>query len=293
MHSVHTVAQLHEVLADFRRAGDRVALVPTMGNLHAGHLALVERARELADRVVVSVFVNPAQFAPGEDFEEYPRTLEADRERLLEAGVDVLFAPRTGEMYPDGVGAVTVRVDRVTEGLCSGTRPDFFTGVATVVTKLLVAARPDWAVFGKKDYQQWVTVRRLVRNLLLDVEIEAVPVVREEDGLALSSRNRYLSSAHREMASGLYRALRTAVRTGENENLDARGVEREAWTMLEAAGLDPEYTEVRRRGDLETVTDLQGPRVLLAAAHLGGTRLIDNLEFGSPDRTLEDSGSCR
>ncbi|MFP4614655.1 MAG: pantoate--beta-alanine ligase [Thiohalorhabdus sp.] len=288
MYTTYTVAQLGEVLAGYRRAGDRVALVPTMGNLHAGHMALVERARELAERVVVSVYVNPTQFGPGEDFEDYPRTFEADRERLLAAGADVLFAPSTAEMYPDGPTAVTVSVDRVTEGLCGAGRPGHFDGVATIVTKLLCAARPDCAVFGKKDYQQWVVVRRLARNLLLDVAIEAAPVVREADGLALSSRNAYLDPAERRTAPCLYRSLREAVRAAGAGGRNPRELEGQAWRLLEECGLEPEYVEVRRRDDLAEVTDLGGPRVLLAAAHLGGTRLIDNLEFGPSDGTLEE-----
>ncbi|KPV40214.1 hypothetical protein AN478_08805 [Thiohalorhabdus denitrificans] len=288
MYATYTVAQLREVLAGYRRAGDRVALVPTMGNLHAGHMALVERARELAERVVVSVYVNPTQFGPGEDFEDYPRTFETDRERLLAAGVDVLFAPSTAEVYPDGPSAVAVTVDRVTEGLCGAGRPGHFGGVATIVAKLLCAARPDYAVFGKKDYQQWVVVRRLARNLLLDVAIEAAPIVREADGLALSSRNGYLSPAERQTAPCLYRALQEAVRAVEARSMDAREVEGEARRRLEECGMEPEYVEVRRREDLAEVTDLAGPRVLLAAAYLGGTRLIDNLEFGPSDGTLEE-----
>jgi pantoate--beta-alanine ligase len=273
-----TVEQLRQGLAPWRRAGDRIAFVPTMGNLHAGHMALVEWAQTVADRVVVSIFVNPTQFGPGEDYADYPRTLEADRERLLAAGVDAVFAPSVAVMYPDGPEAVTVEVDRVTEGLCGESRPGFFSGVATVVTKLLCAVQPDVAVFGRKDYQQLVTVRRLVRNLHLDTAIEGAPIVREADGLAVSSRNSYLDAEQRQTATGLFRALREAVAAGA----DPRAVEREACERMAAYGLDPEYAEVRRGGDLEPVTDLSGPRVLLAAAHLGGTRLIDNLEFG-PD----------
>ncbi len=181
-------------------------------------------------------------------------------------------------MYPDGEGAVRIRVDRVTEGLCSETRPHFFEGVATVVAKLFCAACPDVAVFGKKDYQQWVMVRRLARNLLLDINIEAVPVVREADGLALSSRNEYLSPADRRTAAGLFRGLRDAAAdAGVGE--DPRQLEADAWERIAAAGLDPEYIEVRGQGDLEPVVDLAGPRILLAAAHVGGARLIDNLEL--------------
>ena len=273
---VRTMEQLREALGPMRASGDRIAFVPTMGNLHAGHMALVEEARRQGDRVVVSLFVNPAQFGPEEDYDAYPRTWEADRERLLAAGGDVLLAPTVEAVYPDGVGAVTVMVDEVTEGLCAATRPGFFTGVATVVTKLLCAVQPDVAVFGRKDYQQLVTIRRLVRNLHLPVAVEGAPIVREADGLAVSSRNNYLDAVQRRTAAGLYRALQEAIRSGDSPD----AVAAEAHRQITANGLEPEYAEVRRGGDLAAVTDLNGPRVLLAAAHVGGTRLIDNLEFG-------------
>ena len=268
---------LRQFLAGARRAGDRIALVPTMGNLHAGHMALVEHARAIADRVVVSVYVNPTQFAPGEDFAEYPRSFARDQERLLAAGVDCLFAPDEAIMYPDGQEAVAVQVGGVTEDLEGASRPHFFTGVATVVTKLLASVRPDVAVFGKKDYQQWVVIRRLVRNLLMDVAVEAVPIVREADGLALSSRNAYLSEAGRRRATGLYRALCAACETAS----DPGQVEASAREGIAAAGLEPEYVAVRQQGDLASVSDMAGPRVLLAAAYVEGTRLIDNVELDS------------
>jgi pantoate--beta-alanine ligase len=280
LHTAYDRQQLDQALAAYRQAGDRIALVPTMGNLHAGHLALVERAGELADRVVVSLFVNPTQFAPGEDFADYPRTFEADRERLLARGVDVLFAPDEGVMYPDGRDAVAVQAGPLAQELEGASRPHFFGGVATVVTKLLNAVRPDLAVFGKKDYQQWVVIRQLVRNLLMGTAIEAVATVREADGLAVSSRNGYLSEGERAVAPGLYHALNDAVSEGLAAGKDAATVAGTASHRIAEAGLRPEYTEVRRAGDLAPVTDLAGPRVLLAAAHLGSTRLIDNLEFG-------------
>lgn len=280
MQTAYDRRQLEQALVPYRHAGDRIALVPTMGGLHAGHLALVQEARQQADRVVVSLFVNPTQFAPGEDFEDYPRAFEADRERLLAEGADVLFAPGEAVMYPDGEQAVTVDVDRVTEGLEGASRPHFFAGVATVVTKLLVAVNPDVAVFGKKDYQQLVMVRRLVRNLLFRADVQAVATVREADGLAVSSRNAYLSAGERAVAPGLYQALRHAVAEARERGLGPGAVGEVAGRRIAEAGLRPEYAEVRRAGDLEPVADLDGPRVLLAAAHLGGTRLIDNLEFG-------------
>jgi len=275
--------QLQRALAPYRAAGDRIALVPTMGNLHAGHMALVEWARELADRVAVSLFVNPTQFAPGEDFDDYPRTFEADRERLLAGGVDVLFVPNEAIMYPDGPEAVTVDVGGVTRGLEGASRPHFFPGVATVVTKLLCAAQPDLAVFGKKDYQQWVTVRRLASNLLLPTAIEGVDTVREADGLAVSSRNAYLTPGERAVAPGFYQGLREAVAEARERGKGPGELGQVARHRIAEAGLEPEYAEARRAGDLAEVADLDGPRVLLAAAHLGGTRLIDNLEFSPAD----------
>jgi len=282
--TAHDLEQLDRVLAPSRRAGERVAFVPTLGNLHEGHMALVERARQVGDRVVVSVFVNPTQFAPGEDFTEYPRTLEPDRQRLRAAGVDVLFAPGEPQVYPDGPDAVTVSVDRAAEGLESTARPHFFTGVATVVTKLLCAVRPDLVVFGKKDYQQWVVVRRLVRNLLLNVAVEAVATVREPDGLAVSSRNQYLSPAEREAAPGLFQGMRSAVEEACGSALGPEELADLARERIATAGLRPEYVAVRRAEDLEPVIDLNGERVVLAAAYLGTTRLIDNLELGPQSR---------
>ncbi len=286
METAHDLEQLDRVLAPSRRSGEPIAFVPTLGNLHEGHMALVERARQVGDQVVASVFVNPTQFAPGEDFAEYPRTLEADRQRLRAAGVDVLFAPGESQVYPDGPDAVTVSVDRATEGLESTVRPHFFTGVATVVTKLLCAVRPDRVVLGKKDYQQWVVVRRLVRNLLLNVAVEAVETVRETDGLAVSSRNQYLSPAERQAAPGLFQGMRSAVEEAFGSGLGPEELADLARERIAAAGLRPEYVAVRRGGDLEPVTDLNGERVVLAAAYLGTTRLIDNLEFGPRPKGL-------
>ena len=188
MRIIERIEELRTQVRSWRGAGERVGLVPTMGNLHGGHMTLVDEVRAHSDRVVVSVFVNPTQFGPEEDFEAYPRTLEADCGRLRGAHVDAVFAPPVSEMYPDGGGLSTVvDVPGLSGILCGATRPGHFQGVATVVAKLLAVVRPEWAVFGKKDYQQWVVIRRLVRNLLMDVAVEAVPIVREADGLALSS----------------------------------------------------------------------------------------------------------
>ncbi|RMD77909.1 MAG: pantoate--beta-alanine ligase [Gammaproteobacteria bacterium] len=277
METVRTIAALHGALEPWRAAGERIAFVPTMGNLHAGHLALVEEARRVAERSVVSIFVNPLQFDRRDDFQAYPRTLEADRRALEGAGADLLFLPEVEEMYPRGMeGCTRVEVPGLSDVLCGAFRPGHFVGVATVVTKLLNAVRPDVALFGEKDYQQLLVVRRLVEDLNLPVEVRGVPTVREADGLALSSRNRYLSPEERARAPALYRALcaaRDRLQAGEGP----AAVEAAGMAELAAAGLRPEYFAVRRREDLEEPGPLDDRLVVLAAAWLGRARLIDNL----------------
>ena len=271
-----TVAALRGAVGAWRARGKTIALVPTMGALHAGHLALVEEARRRADRTVVSIFVNPAQFGPAEDLAAYPRDAAGDMARLAEFGVDLVFSPAVDEMYPQGF-ATEVRVAGLAEGLCADFRPVHFTGVATVVAKLLAQCRPDIALFGEKDYQQLLVVRRLARDLDLAVEIVGVPTVREADGLALSSRNASLSAAERAVAGRLNRVLaETAGRIaggGEVAGALARGRE-----QLAAAGFDGvDYLELRDAETLEPVTALARPARLLAAVRLGACRLIDNL----------------
>ena len=275
--TVRTIAALHQATVPWRAAGERIAFVPTMGNLHAGHLALVREAARVAERVVVSIFVNPLQFDRQDDFQAYPRTLAEDREALAQEAVDLLFLPEVEEMYPRGMEACTrVEVPGLSEVLCGAFRPGHFVGVATVVTKLLNAVRPDVALFGEKDFQQLLVVRRLVEDLNLPVEVRGVPTVREPDGLALSSRNRYLSPEERARAPALYRALlaaRERLLAGEPPG----AVEAAGMRELEAAGLRPEYFSVRRREDLEEPGPADGQLVVLAAAWLGRARLIDNL----------------
>jgi pantoate--beta-alanine ligase len=273
-----TVAELRAQVAAWKRGGERVALVPTMGALHEGHLSLVRLARGTAERVVASVFVNPTQFGPNEDFEAYPRSEARDAELLAQAGCHLLYAPGVGEMYPPGF-STTVTVAGVSEPLDGAARPGHFAGVATVVTKLLTQAGPDVAVFGEKDYQQLQVIRRLVRDLDLPVEIVGGPTERAEDGLALSSRNAYLSPAEREIAAELNRVLSRAVarlRAGE----PVAGVEAEAVAALETAGFRKvDYVEVRDAEGLARLGPgpVAGPARVLAAAFLGSTRLIDNL----------------
>ncbi len=271
-----TVTALREAVGAWRARGETIALVPTMGALHAGHLALVEEAGRRADRTVVSIFVNPAQFGPAEDLAAYPRDEAEDLARLAAFGVDLVFTPGVTEMYPDGF-ATEVRVAGLAEGLCAAFRPVHFTGVATVVAKLLAQCRPDFALFGEKDYQQLLVVRRLARDLDLAVEIVGVPTVREADGLALSSRNAYLSAEERAVAGRLNRVLAETAGCiaggGGVAGTLARGREK-----LAAAGFDGvDYLELRDAETLEPVTGLARPARLLAAVRLGACRLIDNL----------------
>lgn len=278
MHTVHTVAALREQLAEWRRAGARIGFVPTMGNLHAGHLRLVARARQAADRVVASVFVNPLQFGPGEDFNRYPRTLAADQTALAGAGCDLLFAPDAAEMYPNGqAGLVRVLVPGLSETLEGAVRPGHFEGVATVVSLLFHQVQPDLACFGEKDYQQLAVIRKLVADQQFPIEIIGVPTERAEDGLALSSRNQYLSPEERRKAPALYTTLQW-VAEGWRAGESAAELERAAVRRLMEAGFVPDYVALRAP-DLGPLMPEARHGVVLAAARLGGTRLIDNLQL--------------
>lgn len=279
MHIFADLATTRATLGDWRRVGQRLALVPTMGALHAGHLSLVDQALTCADRVIVSLFVNPLQFGPHEDFDRYPRPFERDCQLLRERGVHALFAPEADELYPEGREGITrVQVPGLSDMLCGHSRPGFFAGVATVVTKLFNIVQPDCALFGEKDYQQLTLIRRLVRDLNLPVDILAGPTVREPDGLALSSRNSYLTPAQRARAPALYQQLQTAA-AALHQGLDVLTVERKALAALSAAGFRPDYFSVRRASDLEPAQAQDTHLVLLAAAYLGQTRLIDNVRL--------------
>lgn len=270
---IHT---LRRRVSTWRGAGLRIGFVPTMGNLHAGHLALIDIARQHADRVVASVFVNPTQFGPGEDYARYPRTLEADAAALAGRGCDLLYAPAVEEMYPEGTrDLVEVRVPGIEDLLCGAFRPGHFRGVATVVAKLFGQVKPDVAVFGAKDWQQLLVVRAMVRGLDFDIKIIAGPTLREPDGLAMSSRNQYLSAEDRQKAPVIYRTLQTlasVVRQGAS----IPEAESAARIALEAEGFVVDYVAVRAAEDLATPGDGQA-RVALVAARLGNTRLIDNI----------------
>jgi pantoate--beta-alanine ligase len=271
-----SVAELRRRVRGWRRAGETVALVPTMGALHAGHLALVARARELCDRAVASLFVNPTQFAPNEDFARYPRDEGGDAAKLVAARCDLLYAPPLEEMYPHGF-STTISAGPVAEGQCGRFRPGHFAGVATVVTKLLQQAQVDVACFGEKDWQQLQVIRRVVRDLDIAVRIEAVPIVREADGLALSSRNAYLSPGERTAAPALQRMLREAARRIESGEAIAAAVA-DGIAALERAGFTTvDYVEAVEAETMAPLSRADRPGRILAAAWLGRTRLIDNV----------------
>jgi len=280
---------VHERAADFRaacdeirRGGGRVGFVPTMGALHEGHLRLVDAARARASSVAVSVFVNPTQFGPNEDFSRYPRTLERDLEACRSRGVEHVFTPSVEEMYPKGE-RTRVRVDGLTEGLCGPKRPGHFEGVATIVAKLFLSAGPCLAVFGRKDYQQLKVIERMARDLSFPVVVMGHPTIREPDGLALSSRNVYLSSAERETARQIPAALAGAVRRFASGERTAGELRVPVEARLREAGLRLDYVELRGPDELEAIDDRAetGPRALLAVAVFAGkTRLIDNVVLG-------------
>jgi pantoate--beta-alanine ligase len=275
---IDSLSALRARVLAWKRAGERVAFVPTMGNLHAGHFSLVEIARDRADRVVASVFVNPTQFGPNEDYGRYPRTPEADAAGLEAAGCELLWMPDVATMYPFGPGAaVQVRVPGVTDVLEGAHRPGPFDGVATVVARLFLQVQPDVAVFGLKDYQQLAVIRYLATELSFPVEIVPGPTRREEDGLAMSSRNQYLSPAERAVAPEIHRTL-LAMREQVRAGADVAGIEAAACARLAVAGFDVDYAAIRRR-DLAGAGPSDVDLVALVAARLGRTRLIDNLEF--------------
>ncbi len=279
MNTVERVEQLREAVAGLRGRG-RVAFVPTMGNLHAGHLALVREARRHADSVVVSIFVNPLQFGPDEDLDRYPRTLAADRRALEGEGVELLFAPSVDVMYPLPLARQTrIEVPEISDLYCGASRPGHFTGVATVVCKLFNMVQPNVAVFGKKDYQQLLMIRRMVRDLALPVDIIGLDTVREADGLAMSSRNQYLTAEQRRIAPRLYATLRAAAARVAAGERDWSALERGTREALDEAGFRTDYVAVADADTLLSPDHTSRRLVMLAAAWLGKARLIDNLEM--------------
>ena len=276
MLTIRDLPPLRETLRAFARAGERIALVPTMGALHAGHIALIEAAKPLADRIVASIFVNPKQFGPNEDLDRYPRRENADSRLLKAAGCDVLWMPPVEVMYPEGF-ATTIGVSGVSEGLDGAARPGHFDGVATVVAKLFNQMRPDVALFGEKDFQQLAVIRRMAADLDTGIEIVGVPTQRDDDGLALSSRNVYLAADDRTRAVALPRALGVAARA-IGRGVDSEDALLAAREMMLAAGYDSiDYVTVVDAETLAPSADLARPLRLLAAARIGGTRLIDNV----------------
>ncbi|PKO94583.1 MAG: pantoate--beta-alanine ligase [Betaproteobacteria bacterium HGW-Betaproteobacteria-10] len=273
--------QIHSSIADLRAAlktRSRIVFVPTMGNLHAGHISLMQQARAHGDTVAASIFVNRLQFGPNDDFDQYPRTFAGDCEKLTAAGVDILFAPTEADLYPEPQEYV-VEPPSIQNILDGEFRPGHFRGVATVVLKLFNIVQPQAALFGKKDYQQLMLIRNMTRQLALPIEIIGGETVRADDGLALSSRNGYLSAAERAEAPRLYRllnAIRSAIKNGES---DTAQLENAAISALTAAGWKTDYVAVRQQSDLAMPKDANAPRVVLAASRLGSTRLIDNIEI--------------
>jgi pantoate--beta-alanine ligase len=275
---VSTTEALREQLSDWKHAGDHIALVPTMGNLHRGHVSLVDVAQRHSERVVVSVFVNPTQFGDGEDFENYPRTLERDKRRLDRVNTDLLFVPDIETMYPFGIdNATSVKVPILTDDLCGSFRPGHFDAVTSVVSRLFSLVQPDVAVFGEKDYQQLTVIKRLVQDLSLPIDIVACPTAREEDGLALSSRNQYLTDEARALAPRLFQTLQGIGKDLESGKRNYDELEKNAVSALEKLGFVADYVSIRRAENLAAPDRDTDELVVLAAAHLGKARLIDNL----------------
>ena len=277
MEIIETIPEIRSVIATTRNKIARIGFVPTMGNLHEGHLSLVRKAREVCDRVAVSIYVNPTQFAVGEDFTNYPRTLAADCDKLSKEGVDWVFTPNDQTLYPEGKDSVTfIEVPGLDSMLEGKSRPGHFRGVATVVNKLFNIIQPDVAVFGEKDFQQLLVIRRMVVDLNMPVEVIGMSTTREANGLAMSSRNTYLSASEKDQAAELFRSLsslREKLLAGET---DYAQLSAQAGDYLQSSGFFPEYVEIRRTDDLLPPCSLNDDLVILAAAHLGTTRLIDN-----------------
>jgi pantoate--beta-alanine ligase len=281
MQIVTTVNALRETISAWRSAGLSIAFVPTMGNLHAGHLKLVQIAQTKADKVVVSIFVNPTQFAEGEDFATYPRTEHEDQQKLSDATTDLVFLPSVTEMYSSDAKTL-VTVSGLSEVYCGVWRPGHFTGVATVVCKLFNMVKPDIAFFGLKDYQQFTIIKTMVKDLAIDIALQGVETVREASGLALSSRNGYLSAHELTLAPMLYQSLCQAKEAILSKQSTMQEIEQKAINYLQATGFQPDYFSICRADDLRLATMEDKDLVLLVAAKLGSTRLIDNLVFSKP-----------
>ena len=281
MHIVNTISELRQTIGAWRSAGQRIALVPTMGNLHSGHLALVNEAKNQADRVVVSIFVNPTQFGAGEDFETYPRTEDEDQQKLNACDADLLFQPAVSAVYAQDAKTL-VSVTGLSEKYCGAFRPGHFDGVATIVCKLFNMVQPDIALFGLKDFQQLTVIRAMVRDLNIPIEIVGVETVREASGLAMSSRNGYLTAEEKIVAAKLYQSLRVAHDAVLAGHQSYQEIERNASLFLQESGFQPDYFNVCRMSDLKKTDTDDVELVLLTAARLSKTRLIDNICFSKP-----------
>lgn len=277
MQTLEDVAATTDLIRGWRDEKYTVALVPTLGNLHAGHLSLVKKAGQVADKTVVSIFVNPTQFVAGEDFESYPRTYEADLEKLRDENIDLAFCPRTESIYPGAEDQTRVSISGIEDRYCGASRPGHFAGVATVVVKLFNITIPDVAVFGEKDYQQLLIIRQLVRDLFIPVQIISMPTVREPDGLAMSSRNHYLDQEQRNIAPVLYRTLRDTISAISSGNDNYGDLERKAIESLNSTGFKTDYFAICDATTLGPPGE--GDIVVLAAAYLGRARLIDNVLY--------------
>ena len=279
MDTLTTIAAVREHVQAWRRAGLRVAFVPTMGNLHAGHVSLIEAARQHGERFIASIFVNPMQFGPNEDWAHYPRTPREDERMLAEAGCSLMFMPDVTEIYPNGSERATrIEVPGLSRILDGEFRPGHFEGVSTVVAKLFHIVEPDVAVFGEKDFQQLTIIRRMVADLCMSVEIIGAPTVRDHDGLAMSSRNQYLTEAERALAPRIHAALQAAAHRVRAGDVDFASIERAGFQALENAGFRPDYFSVRKSEDLSRASALARELVILTAARIGKARLIDNVQ---------------
>ena len=278
MQIIHTQAELRAVIASFKQAGKVIAFVPTMGNLHQGHLQLVQAALAQADIVVCSIFVNPLQFGEGEDFEQYPRTLQADAEQLESTGCDLVFAPTVNDMYPNGQDQSQLVVPQISDILEGAARPGHFSGVATVVAKLFNIVQPNKAVFGAKDYQQLQLIKQFVKDLCFPVEIIAHPIVRQSNGLALSSRNGFLTEAQKQQAGAIYQTLQNIAEQIKTGAVNFAQLEQQAAQQLNKQGFKTDYISIRR-SDLGIATVMDKQLVILAAVYLAGIRLLDNISI--------------
>ncbi|MBO7926593.1 MULTISPECIES: pantoate--beta-alanine ligase [unclassified Pseudoalteromonas] len=279
MQSITEIKSLRSQIKAWRQAGLSIALVPTMGNLHLGHFSLVEKAKMMADKVVVSIFVNPMQFGANEDLDNYPRTLDEDKRGLADLETDIVFTPSVETIYPNGLAAQSfVDVPDISLGYCGGSRPGHFRGVATVVTKLFNLVQPDYACFGEKDFQQLQVIKTMARDLSIPVEVIGVSTMREVSGLAMSSRNGYLSNEQKNSATVLFKVLNNCAEQLKSGNTDFATLEETAKQSLQQAGLKPDYFSIAQRDTLKAATLDDNKFVILAAAYLGSVRLIDNLQ---------------